>query len=535
MNYRHFGVMLDCSRNAVVKVEQVKRLIDLLVKMDYNCLQLYLEDTYEVAGEPYFGYMRGRYTVEEIREIDSYAAQKGVELIPCIQTLAHLPSPRKNAPYWGMFDINDILLCDDERTYEFIDRCFAAVAKAFTSRKVNIGMDEAHLLGSGKYMDKHGYTPRFEILTRHLAKVNELAQKYGFEPIMWSDMFFRPINNGGYYGRGLHIPKEVREQIPENVALAYWDYYTQDSETYDDMFTAHLETNREIWFAGGAWTWCGFAPFNRFSLWSMKPAMESVRKYGIQDVIITMWGDHGGECSFFAILPALYTIRQYADGNFDEAKIKAGFEEIFGIAYDDFCALDLPNDTGNERWNGTGWCENPCKALLFQDPFQGLWDKDLQNGTRVFSYRKHAQKLYTLSRQTGEYGYIFKALSDLCYVMDIKAELGVKTREAYANKDKAALTALAKDYAVCALRVKAFHKSFYELWHKENKAFGWEVQDIRLGGLYRRLKTCQEMLLQYLSGELACIEELEAELLPSGRTDIVENVYSNLATRGNLV
>ena len=57
-----FGVMLDMSRNAVMTVENVKKYIDNLSKMGFNTLLLYIEDTYEVKNEPYFGYMRGRYT-----------------------------------------------------------------------------------------------------------------------------------------------------------------------------------------------------------------------------------------------------------------------------------------------------------------------------------------------------------------------------------------------------------------------------------------------------------------------------------------
>lgn len=58
-SYEHFGVMLDCSRNAVMKVAQIKTLINYLQKMGYNTLELYTEATYEIKSEPYFGYMRG--------------------------------------------------------------------------------------------------------------------------------------------------------------------------------------------------------------------------------------------------------------------------------------------------------------------------------------------------------------------------------------------------------------------------------------------------------------------------------------------
>ena len=38
--YKHFGVMLDCSRNAVMKPAVVKKLIDYLKKFGYNTLEL---------------------------------------------------------------------------------------------------------------------------------------------------------------------------------------------------------------------------------------------------------------------------------------------------------------------------------------------------------------------------------------------------------------------------------------------------------------------------------------------------------------
>ena len=222
MKYKRFGVMLDCSRNAVMKVSKLKEFIDFLSKAGYNALELYLEDTYEVEGEPYFGYMRGRYTIEEIREVDAYAKKCGVELIPAIQTLAHFTNLVKLPQFADIVDVNDILLIDADRTYELIDKMFSSLSKAFSTREINIGMDEAHLVGLGKYLDLHGYTNRYEILLRHLNKVAGIAEKYGFNAHMWSDMFFRLNNHGEYYGRGLVVSEDICKNVPENVAPVYW-------------------------------------------------------------------------------------------------------------------------------------------------------------------------------------------------------------------------------------------------------------------------------------------------------------------------
>ena len=88
--FRTFGTMLDCSRNAVPNLHTLKKWVDLTASLGYNTLLLYTEDTYEVPDEPYFGYMRGRYTQAELRELDAYAKERGMTIMPCIQTLAHL-------------------------------------------------------------------------------------------------------------------------------------------------------------------------------------------------------------------------------------------------------------------------------------------------------------------------------------------------------------------------------------------------------------------------------------------------------------
>ena len=139
------GLMIDMSRNAVMNPETLKKTyMPLMKKMGYNCLMLYTEDTYEVEGEPYFGYMRGRYTMAELRDLDECAASLGIELIPCIQTLAHLDAFVR----WKQvqFDVDNILLAEDERTYEFIENLIRSVRKCFRTNRIHIGMDEAWLV-----------------------------------------------------------------------------------------------------------------------------------------------------------------------------------------------------------------------------------------------------------------------------------------------------------------------------------------------------------------------------------------------------
>ena len=145
------GLMVDCSRNAVMNLTALKRFVKVISALGYDTLMLYTEDTYEVDGEPYFGHQRGRFSKAELKEADAFCRENGVELIPCIQTLAHLNAMFKWVNRYGAInDTADILLADDDRTYELIDKIFATLSECFTTRKIHIGMDEAYMVGLGQ-------------------------------------------------------------------------------------------------------------------------------------------------------------------------------------------------------------------------------------------------------------------------------------------------------------------------------------------------------------------------------------------------
>ena len=508
MNKKYFGTMLDMSRNGVMKPEQVKNFARIIRSFGYNMLQLYTEDTYEVDGELYFGYMRGRYTKEEIKDINAYCNSIGVELIPCIQTLAHLNAIFRWEDYRPINDVNDILLVGEERTYQLIENMFKTLRECFSSEYIHIGMDEAHMLGLGKYLDKHGkQESRFEILRKHLDKVLAIAQKYGFKPMMWSDMFFRLDNGGEYYGENLVLSNEVKASVPKDVELVYWDYYHDKKSFYNSMIRSHKELSDKIWFAGGAWCWMGFASGNVYTMDTMVPAMQACREEGVQNVFITLWGDDGKECSYYSLLPSLYALKRIYDGEENMEKIKSEFKALTGEDYDDMFALDIPNFVGGNQ----SIIRNVSKTMLYNDLFLGMSDSAVKEGITK-EFKQHAKRLAKIAK-TSQYGYIFDCSAKLCDVLSVKYDLGYKLRKAYQAQDKETLTALVSEIAKAERKFEKFYLSFRNLWYTENKPHGFDVMDFRLGGVKMRLRSCKERLQGYLDGTVESIPELEEELL----------------------
>ena len=202
------GAMVDMSRNAVMKPETVKFMMRKMALMGLNCYMLYTEDTYEIEGRPYFGYMRGRYTKEELRELDAYALSLGIELIPCIQTLGHMATHLKWSAAGAYKDTSNCLLVGADATYTLISDMLKTVKECFTTNRIHIGMDETIGLGTGAYASKNGRRPMKDIFLEHLSKVAEMCDEYGFKPMIWSDMIIE-IAAEGLEKRRVYDPRAV--------------------------------------------------------------------------------------------------------------------------------------------------------------------------------------------------------------------------------------------------------------------------------------------------------------------------------------
>ena len=507
--FKRFGTFLDCSRNSVINLPSLKRWVDYTKAMGYNSMTLYCEDTYEVEGEPYFGYARGRYSKAELKEIHDYAKSQGMELFPTINTLAHLGTLFRWKNYAEINDTADILLCEDPRTYDLIDKMFATCSECFESRTIAVCMDEAELLGRGKYLELNGYHERIDIFKRHMAEVCKIAKKYNYEMVIFSgDMPFRLATlNDNYSDTQAQVQVDVSDFVPDIGVLEYWDYYKRDKEDYKALMNIHQQIKKEgAWYLGGVWTWHAFTPENYYSTRALRNSMQACRELGVENVAVAIFGDDGGECPRFSVMPGMFYASQIAKGITDEDEIKKNFEEMFHIPYDAFLLLDL-----TQRNEADEYCVHPTRYILYNDPFIGLMDLTLPDHTRAD--HEALVKLLKPWCSHKEWGYLFQTAHDLCAVTAEKCDIGPRIRAAYKAGDKKQLKKLAKELRRIRKLVEQFHKSFRKQWMIESKSFGFEVSDARIGGVMLRLSTCADILEQYIRGEIEHIEELEMEQL----------------------
>ena len=194
-------------------------------------------------------------------------------------------------------------------------------------------------------------------------------------------------------------------------------------------------------------------------------------------------------------------------------KIAKEFEELTGESFERMMNMDDPNYVGGNR---EGF-RDPSKYMLYNDPFFGWLDTQIKEGVDK-EYKKLARRFALYAKESKNMGYIYDVLSKLCKALSYKYGIGARVREAYQVRDEQALRAVLTDFKKAEKAIEAFYEAFLDLWDKENKPNGFEVQDARLGGLSRRLLSCRERLIDYADGNIAEIAELEEETLPMDDT-----------------
>ena len=513
--YESLAYMADCSRNAVLTVAAAKKFIGLLARMGYTRFELYMEDVYELEAQPYFGYFRGRYSLAELREIEAICALYEMDFVPCIQTLAHLHSFLR----WqvkdvqALKDVDDILLVGAEGTDRLIEQIFDFFS-GLETRILNIGMDEAYLLGLGNYLHQNGVQDRGLIMCQHLERVLDSADRHGFHCQMWSDMFFKLLAPTGHFDSELVMSEEVAarvEALKQRVTMIYWDYYQTDTASYERNLRHHAQLSDDVIFASGAWKWTGFTPHNGFSRRISLAANQALRAQGTREVVVTGWGDNGGEASQFSVLPSLQVWAELAYRNSLD-RLEENFQTVTGAALMDFLLIDRLDDYPGRPQNQSG--NNPSRYLFYQDILCPLLDRHIPEGVSGEKFRQDALAIEEALPRLSGWSYLFESQRRLAVVLSLKTDLAGEIRSAYASDQ---LKALADTYAsLCAEligSIESFYESFSKQWLSENKVFGLDTMDLRIGGLLQRVKRARQRLLAYGRGEIDRIEELEEEVL----------------------
>ncbi|MBQ6701670.1 MAG: beta-N-acetylhexosaminidase [Clostridia bacterium] len=515
--FRSNGPMFDLSQAAsAFNVKELKNILRQMALMGLNMLMLYTEDNYEVENQPYFGYMRPKYSQADLKELDDYAFDLGIEMIPCIQTLSHMQEALKWKVFRNITDYPACLLVGEEKTYEFLKDIITAASKPFRTKKIHIGMDEANDLGKVNYLNRFGHKSNGEIMRTHLENVMKIINELGLQPMMWDDMFFSTFGTKKYRQKGAIVPEETKKLVPEGMTCVYWEYTGEGAELYDDYFRQHFELDPNLVFAGGVQSWMSYALCWEKTKRTAIDALSACKRHGVKDVFVTTWADHNAECLINATLIGVQLFAElgYSE-EYNEEEFAKRFKFCTGGNLDDFKLLEYLDVIPQTEEYENRQYYNTSKHLMWQDVLTGLADKNYEGFDLNDHYAALAQKLKKAIGNNGQFDGLFEMSYLAAYALAIKAEIGINLTKAYKAGDKEALKHF-RDVELPELknRTRLLQKSHMQNWFEIYKPLGWDTCDIRYGALVSRINTAIYEINEYLEGRMERLEELEQPRLP---------------------
>jgi hexosaminidase len=197
VSYR--GTMLDVARHFFT-VDEVKRYIDQMAQYKINTLHLHLSDDQgwriEIKAYPRLtgigaatevgGGSGGFYTQEDFLELQAYAAQRFIQIIPEIDMPGHTNAaivayPELNgngktvSPYTGTAVGFSTFDARNEAVYTFVDQVVKELSSLSTSPYFHLGGDESHVTSKEDYL-------------YFVERVGQIIRTHQKTPIGWDEV-----------------------------------------------------------------------------------------------------------------------------------------------------------------------------------------------------------------------------------------------------------------------------------------------------------------------------------------------------------
>lgn len=292
--FRVRGYMLDVSRGRMPRLPYLKQLADKLAMLKYNHLQLYVDDLllqYScLLGEQ----PRPFYSWREIRELDTYCRERGIELTANQNTLGHMQHWIGQERFSSLaidpagYSLRDgvhrpAATIDPRRpeSRQLAEGIFESILWQFSGSKVNIGCDEPMELERVE-----GPQRTQELVAEYAADMQRICEKHGKDVLMWDDALLGHPEDGA-----VRDCAQVLRQMPEAITLLEWGYESEHP------FAARLQrladAQRKFWVCPGTSSWDSFVGRSQNSWENIGEACRRGNEYGAEGMLLTDWGDDG--------------------------------------------------------------------------------------------------------------------------------------------------------------------------------------------------------------------------------------------------
>jgi hypothetical protein len=304
------GFMLDVSRCKVPTMTSMFSLIDLLSRLRFNELQLYIEHTFAFADHGTVWQDASPLTGEEIQEIDQYCRERFIDLVPNLNSFGHFERWLRHEPYKKLaecpegfqrdepFMVRDhgSVLKPNQESLDFIDSLYAEYLPNFSSTKFNVGLDEPWELGQGWSKAQVDSKGKDVVYIDHLKGILHTVEKRGKSMEFWADVLFEKPENAQF--------------LPLNASPIIWGY--EADHPFEDQANTISKCGLNYSLAPGTANWRSFSGRWQTARKNIKSACQNASKYSAEGILLTTWGDCGNHQPWATMYPPLFLASQLA-------------------------------------------------------------------------------------------------------------------------------------------------------------------------------------------------------------------------------
>lgn len=233
------GLMADAGR-VPENPSYYRRAIDFCREWGMNTYLISLADdqgcAFRFKSHPELITHRNALTHEQALELAEYARQRGVELIPEIESFGHtrfitgVPqyAHLQDAMQGGRGNFSAVSPAAPETLKLFSD-LYREVAEIFPSRYFHGGCDEVNWGGSEVSREALKKKTRDEIWAEYVNSLDEITRKLGKELIVWGDFV-------------LHKQPGVLPRLNKDIIVMDWQYYVTDPSPLEQAARKVIDT-----------------------------------------------------------------------------------------------------------------------------------------------------------------------------------------------------------------------------------------------------------------------------------------------------
>lgn len=277
---RFRGISDDISRGQISTLNNFKKIIRFLSRHKLNVYSPYIEDVFAFKSHPLIGKGRGALTAAEVKELDEFARQHHVELIPIFETLGHwenmlvIPEYVRYAEFPGAHTLN----VSDQSIYPLLDQMIGELAQAFSSPYFNMAADESWDVGLGASKARVNASDIATVHAEHYKRLFTILKKYKKRPLMYGDIL-------------LNEPT-ILEKIPKDVIIVDWHYYATDKYASPSLFK---KAGFSFIVSPAIWNFTGPFPNYINTFLNIQQLTRDGYHNGTLGLLTSNWNDYGGE------------------------------------------------------------------------------------------------------------------------------------------------------------------------------------------------------------------------------------------------